>query len=196
LISANEVLLDLLRRPRLEVMPLDGAEQEVIGHVPSQLTVTVTSSPTRGIDATLSLCERLAARGYRVVPHLAARVVVDRVRSDALRVRGGLVITPSAATAASGSRRYIGQASTRVGAAGVGSERRMSARKNDPGRGQALRDDAARAAGNKDLSLPPGWHLDKDGFPVKGRGNGDTEERGSIPARARPEGRRSRPARH
>jgi hypothetical protein len=53
LISANEVLLDFLRRPRLEVMPVDGAEQEVIGHVPSQLTVTVTSSPTRGIDATL-----------------------------------------------------------------------------------------------------------------------------------------------
>ena len=71
----------------------------------------------------------------------------------------------------------------------------MCARKNDPGRGQALRDDAARVAGNKDLSLPPGWHLDKDGFPVKGRGNGDAEERGSIPARARPEVRRSRPAR-
>jgi hypothetical protein len=195
-ISANEVLLDFLRRPRREVIPLDGIEQEVIGHVPPEVTVTVTSSPSRGIDATLSLSARLAAHGYRVVPHLAARLVLDRVRSNALRVRGGLAITPSAATAASGSRRYIGQASTRVGAAGVGSERRMSARKNDPGRGQALRDDAARAAGNKDLSLPPGWHLDKDGFPVKGRGNGDTEERGSIPARARPEGRRSRPARH
>src|SRR5512132_3970334 len=158
-------------------MPLDGAEHAVIEHVPLELTVTVTSSPTRGIDATLSLCERLAARGYRVVPHLAARLVVDRVPSDALRVRVGLVITPSPVTAASGSRRYVGQASTRVGAAGVGSEGRMSARKNDPGRGQALRDDAARAAGNKDLSLPPGWHLDKNGFPVKGRGNGDTEER-------------------
>jgi hypothetical protein len=60
----------------------------------------------------------------------------------------------------------------------------MSARKNTPGRGQALRDDAARAAGNKDLSLPLGWHLDKDGFPVKGRGKGDTEEPGSVPARA------------
>ena len=75
MISANEVLLPFLRRPR-EVMPLAGVEQEVLDHVPSQLTVTVTSSPTRGIDATLSLCERLAARGYRVVPHLAARLVV------------------------------------------------------------------------------------------------------------------------
>ena len=58
-------------------MPLDGIEQEVLAHVPPQLTVTVTSSPSRGIDATLSVCERLAAHGYRVVPHLAARLVVD-----------------------------------------------------------------------------------------------------------------------
>jgi hypothetical protein len=49
----------------------------------------------------------------------------------------------------------------------------MSARKNKRRRGQASRDDAARATGNKDLSLPPGWHLDKDGFPVKGGGKGD-----------------------
>jgi hypothetical protein len=78
-IDANEVLVDFLRRPRLEVMPLDGIEREVMDHVPSQRTVTVTSSPSRGIDATLSLCEQLAARGYHVVPHLAARLVVDRV---------------------------------------------------------------------------------------------------------------------
>ena len=37
--------------------------------------MTVTSSPSRGIEATLSLAERLAAHGYRVVPHLAARLV-------------------------------------------------------------------------------------------------------------------------
>ena len=68
-------------------MPLDGIEREVIGHVPSQLTVTVTSSPSRGIDATLSLCERLAAHGYRVVPHLAARLVVDRAHLRELLAR-------------------------------------------------------------------------------------------------------------
>ena len=80
-------------------MPLDGVEQEVIGHVSSQLTVTVTSSPTRGIDATLSVCERLAAHGYRVVPHLAARLVVDNAhlrellaRLDELGVREVFVV--------------------------------------------------------------------------------------------------------
>jgi methylenetetrahydrofolate reductase (NADPH) len=39
------------------------------------LTITVTSSPSRGIEATLELAERLAAAGYRVVPHLAARLL-------------------------------------------------------------------------------------------------------------------------
>jgi methylenetetrahydrofolate reductase (NADPH) len=69
------------------VVPVDGIEQEVIGHVPSQLTVTVTSSPSRGIDATLSVCERLAANGYHVVPHLAARLVVDSVHLRELLAR-------------------------------------------------------------------------------------------------------------
>ena len=59
----------------------------------------------------------------------------------------------------------------------------MFARKNNPRRGQALRDDAARAAGNKDLSLPPGWHLDKDGVPVKGRGKGDPAKRAHVARR-------------
>jgi methylenetetrahydrofolate reductase (NADPH) len=59
-------------------MPLDGVEPDVIGHVPRELKLTVTASPTRGIEQTLALSERLAAHGYRVVPHLAARLVSDR----------------------------------------------------------------------------------------------------------------------
>jgi methylenetetrahydrofolate reductase (NADPH) len=37
----------------------------------------VTASPAKGLDATLDLTERLAALGYRVVPHLSARLVTD-----------------------------------------------------------------------------------------------------------------------
>jgi methylenetetrahydrofolate reductase (NADPH) len=62
----------------LEVMPLDGIEQEVLRHIPRELTITVTSSPTRGIEPTLSLAEALAGHGYRVVPHLAARLIASR----------------------------------------------------------------------------------------------------------------------
>jgi methylenetetrahydrofolate reductase (NADPH) len=81
------VVVNLLRRPRLEVMPFDGIDQEVMACVPPEVTVTVTSSPSRGIDATLSVCERLAAHGYRAVPHLAARLVVDHVHLRELLAR-------------------------------------------------------------------------------------------------------------
>jgi len=39
--------------------------------------VTVTASPRKGIDATVGLAERLSQRWYRVVPHIAARPVVN-----------------------------------------------------------------------------------------------------------------------
>jgi methylenetetrahydrofolate reductase (NADPH) len=73
-----DVLGDFLRRPRLEVMPLDGAEPLVLRHVPRELTVTITASPTRGIEPTLELAESLTRHGYTVVPHLAARLVRSR----------------------------------------------------------------------------------------------------------------------
>jgi methylenetetrahydrofolate reductase (NADPH) len=87
LTRADNVVADLLRRPRLEVMPFDGMDQEVMACVPPEVTVTVTSSPSRGIDATLSVCERLTAHGYRAVPHLAARLVVDDVHLRELLAR-------------------------------------------------------------------------------------------------------------
>ena len=65
----------LLRSPRYEVFPAKGTEQAVVDWVPAGMTVAVTASPVKGLDATIDLTERLAARGYRVVPHLAARSV-------------------------------------------------------------------------------------------------------------------------
>ena len=68
----------LLARPRYEVIPLGGVEEAVLEHVPAEVTVTVTTSPRKGLEPTLELAERLAAHGYSVVPHLAARHVRDR----------------------------------------------------------------------------------------------------------------------
>ena len=67
----------LLSRPRYEVFPAKGTEQAVLDWVPAGMTVTVTASPVKGLDATIEVTERLAARGYRVVPHLAARSVAS-----------------------------------------------------------------------------------------------------------------------
>jgi methylenetetrahydrofolate reductase (NADPH) len=62
---------------RFEVIPGKGTEQAVLDWVPAGQTVTVTAPPVRGLEPTLDLAVRLAGHGYRVVPHLAARSVVD-----------------------------------------------------------------------------------------------------------------------
>jgi len=70
-------VLPLLRHPRFEVFPTASIEQAVLEWVPRDMTVTVTASPGKGLDATLGLTERLRDAGYRVVPHLSARLVID-----------------------------------------------------------------------------------------------------------------------
>ena len=50
----------------------------MLAHVPAALTVTVTASPSKGLEATLDLTERLTGHGYTAVPHLAARMVSGR----------------------------------------------------------------------------------------------------------------------
>jgi methylenetetrahydrofolate reductase (NADPH) len=68
---------NLLARARFEVIPGQGTEQAVLDWIPAGRTVTVTASPTKGLPPTLDLAVRLASHGYRVVPHIAARSVVD-----------------------------------------------------------------------------------------------------------------------
>src|SRR5436190_552242 len=67
----------LLRNARFEVFPASGVEDAVAQWVPADQTVTVTASPAKGLDATLDLTELLAGHGYRVVPHVSARLVAD-----------------------------------------------------------------------------------------------------------------------
>jgi methylenetetrahydrofolate reductase (NADPH) len=87
--EARRTLAFHLERPRYEVFPADGIEDEVAGHVPRDLKITVTASPRRGLDATLALAEELAGRGHHVAPHLAARLIRDEthLREILARVR-------------------------------------------------------------------------------------------------------------
>jgi methylenetetrahydrofolate reductase (NADPH) len=87
---AGSSLLAALQRPRYEILPLDGVAEQVIAHIPARSKVTVTASPTKGLDATLGLAEALAPAGYQVVPHLSARLVRDRSHLDEIvaRLRG------------------------------------------------------------------------------------------------------------
>jgi methylenetetrahydrofolate reductase (NADPH) len=77
-VDTRAALTTHLRRPRFEILPLDGIEEEVLAHLRTDARVTVTASPRKGLEATLSLSERLATAGYSVVPHLSARLVRDR----------------------------------------------------------------------------------------------------------------------
>ncbi|WP_455357285.1 5,10-methylenetetrahydrofolate reductase [Streptomyces sp. SYSU K217416] len=70
-------LPDLLRSVRYEVLPAKATEDKVLHWVPPEVPVTVTASPAKGLAPTLDLATRLAAHGYRVVPHVAARLLVD-----------------------------------------------------------------------------------------------------------------------
>jgi methylenetetrahydrofolate reductase (NADPH) len=68
----------LLSSPRFEVIPTDSIEDTVAEWVPREVTMTVTASPSKGLEATLGLSERLRKHGFRVVPHVSARLVVDK----------------------------------------------------------------------------------------------------------------------
>jgi methylenetetrahydrofolate reductase (NADPH) len=73
-----EPVVRLLQRVRYEVIPTASVEDKVLASVPKDVTVTVTASPTKGLDTTLDLAVQLAGAGYRVVPHVSARLVVDK----------------------------------------------------------------------------------------------------------------------
>jgi len=80
-------LLAALQRPRYEVLPLDGVAEDVIAHLSHGSKITVTASPTKGLEATLGVAEALAARDYSVVPHLSARLVRDRAHLEEIVAR-------------------------------------------------------------------------------------------------------------
>ncbi|MFI9829186.1 5,10-methylenetetrahydrofolate reductase [Streptomyces sp. NPDC051913] len=69
----------LLDSVRYEVLPAKATEDKVLAHVPRDVVVTVTASPVKGLEPTLALAERLAGHGYRVVPHVPARLLRDEV---------------------------------------------------------------------------------------------------------------------
>ena len=76
--ASRRALVAFLRAPRYEVLPTDDVEERVLTTVPHEVTITVTASPRKGIEATIGLAERLSGRGYQVVPHISARLIKDK----------------------------------------------------------------------------------------------------------------------
>ena len=79
--------LRLLAHARYEVLPTPTIEEKVRTSVPLDVGVTVTASPSKGLEDTLALAERFAAAGYAVVPHLAARMVTGRTELEEIVAR-------------------------------------------------------------------------------------------------------------
>ena len=84
---SDAALAALLRRPRFEILPLEGIEEQVLTHLGTEVKITVTASPGKGLDVTLDLSERLARAGYTVVPHVSARLVRDHAHLEEIVAR-------------------------------------------------------------------------------------------------------------
>jgi methylenetetrahydrofolate reductase (NADH) len=67
----------LVAEAKYELIPLKDAlaRSEAL---PPGVAVTVTASPSHGIEATFDLAEAVAARGHEVTPHLSAHMLRDR----------------------------------------------------------------------------------------------------------------------
>jgi len=67
----------VVRDAEFELIPLNNLDAQ-IPFLPVGAIVSVTASPAKGIEATVELSARLRARGFRVTPHLSARMIRDR----------------------------------------------------------------------------------------------------------------------
>jgi len=84
--AARTALAGALAEPTFELMPLQsGYDQSAF--IPAGAWVSVTASPRRGLDATVDLAINLEGRGYRAIPHLAARMVRDRAHLREITTR-------------------------------------------------------------------------------------------------------------
>ena len=72
----RNVLIEDLREAYMEIFPSKNVEERLRVLEPNSY-VAVTCSPSKGVDETLELSERLVNRGFRVTPHIAARCVKD-----------------------------------------------------------------------------------------------------------------------
>ena len=63
-----------LENAYMEIIPVPGIEER-LGALQPNTNVAVTCSPTKGVDETIELSEKLIAQGFQVIPHIAAKCV-------------------------------------------------------------------------------------------------------------------------
>ena len=84
--SSHDARHRLIQAARYEVVPLKSLNDQ-IPHLPPGCSVSVTCSPTKGIEPTLELSARLNGDGHHAVPHIAARLVEGRDHVEKIAAR-------------------------------------------------------------------------------------------------------------
>jgi len=76
-----QIMSRLLEQAYLEVIPTRTIFDRLV-HIPRHCFVAITCSPTKGLEPTLELVEKLAAlpddQRLRLIPHIAARMIRDK----------------------------------------------------------------------------------------------------------------------
>ncbi len=84
--SSHDARRRLIENARYELVPLKSLHDH-IPHLPTGCSVSVTCSPTKGIEPTLELSAELNGAGHHAVPHIAARLVEGREHVEKIAAR-------------------------------------------------------------------------------------------------------------
>lgn len=84
--SSHDARRRLIEEARYELIPLKSMHDQ-IPHLPAGCSVSVTCSPTKGIEPTLELSAELNGGGHHAVPHIAARLVEGREHLEKIAAR-------------------------------------------------------------------------------------------------------------
>ena len=85
-IAERQALTDSVRNAYVEIFPTDTIEQRLDVLEPESY-VAITCSPSKGVEVTLDMSARIAARGFKVVPHVAAKMVKDEAHLREIMAR-------------------------------------------------------------------------------------------------------------
>jgi len=80
------VIADTVREAYMEIFPTDSIEERLQILQPGSY-VAVTCSPSKGVTETLEMSKRLTDRGFKVIPHVAAKMVRDRAHLNEIMAR-------------------------------------------------------------------------------------------------------------
>ena len=84
--DAKSAVRRILEHPKFEVLPLKNVLDQV-RWLPEGATVSITASPTKTLEDTMSVAAELRLRGFDVVPHLSARMTHDKTHLAGLLQR-------------------------------------------------------------------------------------------------------------